>query len=562
MAGIRIRSLIAAVLAIGVVGTGIAGATPGVVEENVRLVANVPGTTGGHAVIEGNRMYVGAYGLGMRAFDISNPYSPVEIGNYIPGPNQAESDPGARADAVPDAAVLDGRHIVSLGGTSRASSTQQTEFVDWTDPANPKLLWRFRGNADGEAHNGDIVDSRRLFLPSGTSAGNFRIFDLNPLLQTPPAAPKRLSANNPTNLWRDSPYRNGRPVGSGFTHIHDIEVYTDRDVLLPQDQWVDNNGDGTPDPTRGLRDIALVAEGGNYVNGNNAGSLFIIDITDPARPVALLRYQRPAGLGKPVRYVHEAQFLQGQPDVLITTDEDLHNGCDAGGATIHRVSDDLTEITELSQWFIGTGSPSPVCSTHVLSTKDNYAFIGSYHAGLQVVDLTDPAQPRSAGKYIAPGANSWGALVHPTVPGYLTYVGDFGPRGLDVFEFMANPTAKGTVTGNPAIAQVSGANEAFCENTGAPAAATVDALMVPLTAAAADGDGGIRAVGSGMVPRDINVYFYDKACKFMAGNSINSTEADALGPVPEGAGFAAVANIAPGPPTQVYATLIDSLPQE
>jgi hypothetical protein len=25
--------------------------------------------------------------------------------------------------------------------------------------------------------------------------------------------------------------------------------------------------------------------------------------------------------------------------------------------------------------------------------------------------------------------------VHPTAPGYLTYVGDFGGRGLDVFDF-------------------------------------------------------------------------------------------------------------------------------
>jgi hypothetical protein len=415
-----------------------AQASPAVVAENVRHVKNVPGSTGGHSVIEGDRLYVGAYGVGMRLFDIKDPTDPKQIGQFFPGPQPGapDSDVGVRADAVPDAAVFDGRHIAVLNGTGRTAGAQQAEFLDWTDPANPKVLWRFTNAADGESHNGDIVDDRRWWLPSG-GPGGLRIYDLNPLLGTTPAAPQQLSINNPVKLWNDSPHRGDRPVGSAFTHIHDLEVYTDRDVLLPQAKWTDQDGDDTPDKTYAKRDIALLAEGGSYVGGNNSGSMFIIDITDPADPVALLRYQRKAGTGKPVRYVHEAQFLDGQPDILITTDEDLHNGCDAGGATIHRVSEDLTEITELSQWFIGTGAPSPVCSTHVMSSKDDFAFIGSYNAGLQVVDLSDPAKPKRGGQYIAAGANSWGALVHPDAPGYLTYVGDFGGRGLDVLEFVA-----------------------------------------------------------------------------------------------------------------------------
>jgi hypothetical protein len=183
------------------------------------------------------------------------------------------------------------------------------------------------------------------------------------------------------------------------------------------------------------RDIALVAEGGDYVTGNNTGSLYVVDITDPRKPVALLRHQRAAADGKPQRYVHEAQFLAGQSDVIVTTDEDLHNGCANGGIATFRVSEDLTEIEELAQWFIGVGTPAAVCSVHVMSTKDDFAFFGSYNAGLQVVDLSDPANPVRAGQYIAPGMNSWGALVHPGVDGYLTYVGDFGGRGLDVLRF-------------------------------------------------------------------------------------------------------------------------------
>jgi hypothetical protein len=388
--------------------------------EDVQHVATVPGGTGGHSVIEGDRLYVGAYGYGMRLFDISDPRDPRPIGEFVPGPQPGspDVDPGARADAVPDAAVLDGRHIVTLNGTGRTAGTQQTEFLDWTDPAEPRVLHRFTNRDDGESHNGDIVDARRWWVPSGLV--DFRVYDLSPLLGDTPEAPATLFRGNPRDLWEASPHRRGRDVGGPSTPIHDIEIYVDRDVVRGGKKQ--------------KRDIALVAEGGNYLSGDNTGSLYVIDITDPTAPEVLLRHQRAAADGKPQRYVHEAQFLHGSDDVIITTDEDLHSGCDNGGIATFRVSPDLTQIEELAQWFIGTGTPAAVCSVHVMSTKDRYAFFGSYNAGLQVVDLQDPANPVRAGRYIAPGANSWGALVHPSQPGYLTYVGDFCGRGLDVLE--------------------------------------------------------------------------------------------------------------------------------
>ncbi|HVM11311.1 MAG TPA: hypothetical protein VM638_02380, partial [Actinomycetota bacterium] len=178
--------------------------TPLATQENVRHLASVPGNTGGHVVVEGNRLYMGNYGTGLSVYDISNVRAPVKIGQYLPGPSTNDGvDPGARADAVPDAAVWDNRHIVSLNGTSRASTTTQTEFIDFTDPAKPVLLHRFRGSSDGEAHNGDFVDARRLWLPSGGSGNNgLRIYDVNPVLESPAKAPTRLGGWNPHTLWQ------------------------------------------------------------------------------------------------------------------------------------------------------------------------------------------------------------------------------------------------------------------------------------------------------------------------------------------------------------------------
>ena len=383
--------------------------------------------TGGHVVAESGRLYVGAYGLGFRIFDISDPEKPTLIGAYLPG---------KRADAVPDAAVFDGRHIAVLNGTSRATgsrndstnpNTNKSEFLDVTDPANPKLLWEFNGTAHGEAHNGDIVDQRRLWLPSGGSGTNgLRIYDLSPLLGTPAAAPTSLLASgttngvNPVDLWAASPYRGDRPVGAPFTHTHDISVYVDHPVQQA-------NGSVAP------RDIVLLAEGGAYTNdAGNTGSLFIIDITDPRNPVVINRWLHARGEDHhPIRYHHEAQFLDGDPSVVLVTDEDLHNGCgDAGGITAIRVSPSLTgEPQELSEWFIPADTPAPVCSVHVFSSNGSVVFLGSYNAGLQVVDYSDPRNPVQAAHYIAPGTTAWGALYHE---GYI-YVGDMS-RGLDVYE--------------------------------------------------------------------------------------------------------------------------------
>jgi hypothetical protein len=398
-------------------------------KDNVSYVTGHTGFTGGHVVVEGDRLYVGSYGVGMKFFDISNPGAPEFVGEYTPG--------GVRADTVPDAIDYGARRFAVLNGTNRTSRslppdarTDRSEFIDVTDAAHPLLLHAFIDSVDGEAHNGDIVDERKLWLASGGFPvhGGLRIYDLTPLLTTPsaecrptaadnPCRPVRLFRGDPVELWKASPYYRPHPSGTepAFTHTHDITVYTDY-------------------PVEGLgrRDIALLAEGGVYTNdAGNTGSVFVIDITDPRNPVVLFRWFHERGAGHhPIRYHHEAQFLDGDPLVMLVTDEDLHNGCNAGGVTAVRLSPNLRSATELSEWFIGTGMPAPVCSVHVFTSHGNLVFFGSYNAGLQVVDYSNPASPRRVGHYIAEGATSWVAHYHE---GYV-YMGDMS-RGLDVLRW-------------------------------------------------------------------------------------------------------------------------------
>jgi hypothetical protein len=69
----------------------------------------------------------------------------------------------------------------------------------------------------------------------------------------------------------------------------------------------------------------------------------------------------------------------------------------------------------------------------VFSSLDRHLYIGSYNAGLQVVDLSDPRRPRAVTESIPPGVNSWGALVHRVGKRAFVYLGDFGGHGLDVY---------------------------------------------------------------------------------------------------------------------------------
>jgi hypothetical protein len=531
-----------------------AGAGPAVAEENVRHVKNVPGTTGGHAVVDGNRLYVGAYGLGMRIFDVTKPADPVEIGRYIPGP-QSASDPGLRADAVPDAAVINGKHIATLNGTNRAAASQQTEFLDVTNPATPTLLHRFTGGTDGEAHNGDILDAKGLWLPSG-GGGNtgLRIYDLNPLAQTPPAAPTKIFAGNPHTLWMSSPYRGSKPAGDAFGHTHDLEIYPDYNLLLRQTEWVDQNGDGAPDPTYAKRDIVLLAGSVGYAVGapTDTTANYIIDITNAANPVVINKWQHKGTGGDPIRYNHEVQFLAGDPHVMIVTDEDLHSGCDAAMIYSVGVSEDLTQATKLDEWA-PTGS-LPNCSGHVFSSNGPYVFMGMYNAGLHVLDLSNPADIKEVGKYVAPGANSWGALYNK---GYI-YVGDFGARGLDVFEFIPNPAAKGLVKAmNPSTRTTFGVTERGCgvdPNPGAPTN-NVDGLIVPIPEDKRDGTHTVRAVTSADPGTELDVWFYDAACGYMSGaGSAADDGAATSAQIPEEAHFAIVTLFA-GAPNWVYATI-------
>lgn len=418
--------------------------------ENVEYVGGRNGWTGGHLVTRGDRLYIGSYGIGLRVYDISDRESPKILGAWQP------VEP--RADAVPEAGEFDGRHIATLNGTRRTTRpqiirTDRSEFLDFTDPANPILLHEFVGADDGESHVGHFLFDQRVWVPAGGSGEyggdggleeadrpdqsyphhrGFRLYGLDPVIENDPetcdahaewenpCAPELLFAANPVDMWEKSPYRKGREVGHDFTHTHDATPH--ENVMI--------------EGLEGPRDIILLAEGGNYLEGGgNSGSVFIIDVTGVAEgeePVVLNRFIHPGYEDgrehDSIRYYHEARLLDGDPSVMMVTDEDMHSGCAEGGAIYFvRLSADLTEAEPLSEWHIPSDTPAPVCSVHNFTSEGDLVYIGSYNAGLQVLDVSDPVNPERAGYFIAEAATTWGAYFYD---GYV-YLGDM-VRGLDI----------------------------------------------------------------------------------------------------------------------------------
>ncbi|MFP5308958.1 MAG: LVIVD repeat-containing protein [Actinomycetes bacterium] len=521
----RRRALLATAVAVAL-PAGLAAVQTDVapIATNVRHVAHVPGEIGGHVNVEGDVLVAGGFGVGMAVYDISDRTTPKLVGEWAPT--------GGRSDAVPDA-ITDGTKLVASLSGNRSGWTNKTEFLDITDPKKIVKIGELTGT-DGNDHTGDFVDERMLWVPAG--GPKLRLYDATPLFAAQPTVPSKIGEWDLVTLWRDSPHRRNRPTVQPFTHVHEITVHTD--------VFVDRDNSGTEEEGE-RRDLALVAEGGAYgftPNGGNIGSTFVVDITDPADPVVLNRFrleaQKDAASWHPIRYYHEARLLDADQRTMIISDEDLHSGCQAGGLHTVRMSPDFTDSTIVSEWFNGTGTPAGICSVHNFTTEGTLAYVGSYNAGLQVVDFADPAKPVRVGQYIIPGADSWGAQIHD---GYV-YVGDLGGRGLDVFEYIPDAVAEGFVASNPATTQVSGISETLCEQgvTGAP---TGDALIVEIPASVDEVATTIRATGSGTTPYDLNVYFYDENCSFMGGTSINADGRDAEGPVPPGARFGAVTSV-------------------
>lgn len=184
-----------------------------------------------------------------------------------------------------------------------------------------------------------------------------------------------------------------------------------------------------------------------YAAGIFGHGLSIINVSDKQNPVFIKT------IGYPGAGTHNA-WTTDDGKYVLTTDE-----INATPKTL-KIWDvrDLEVITKVGEW-----NPRPAETIHNVCVKGNYAYTAFYKAGFLVADISNPANPITAGYYDTyPAINSitfdgaWG--VYPYLPSGRILLSDM-QTGLYVFRFDQQKIGKlaGVVTDAATGLPISGA---------------------------------------------------------------------------------------------------------
>jgi len=158
-----------------------------------------------------------------------------------------------------------------------------------------------------------------------------------------------------------------------------------------------------------------------YGSGIYSSTMYIIDISDKTNPFTVTSWSYPGAA--------HACWLTEDGNFLITADESS-----GGHIKIWDVSD-FGNINMISEWMADGGQSE---SVHNVFVRDNYIYASHYVFGLQIIDISDPYNPVTAGYYDTyPGSGglyegAWGA--YPFTESCYTYVSDMS-SGLFVVHF-------------------------------------------------------------------------------------------------------------------------------
>jgi len=232
-----------------------------------------------------------------------------------------------------------------------------------------------------------------------------------------------------------------------------IDTVTAAGIPLNQDDLLENVGQYSPSWFAELQDVELV---GNRAYVYGVGGMAIFDVTDPAHPQELGRYEP---IGHPYNRFYRGAVLGnlacggGRADLLTIMDisnpafptalsvhglpGQSYEGATMRGSYIYacRHSDGL-EIIDITNPAIPvtTGTVTGLINSWDVEVQGNYAYVADGIGGLAVVDVANPAVPFLVAHPLASGA-----AVDVDVNGSVAVV-CVGSAGLDIFD-ISNPLA-------------------------------------------------------------------------------------------------------------------------
>jgi len=341
--------------------------------------------------VSGSNAYVAAGGL--MVLDISDPASPQLVGGQW-------GSPSANAYAV----AVSGNYAYLTESCLDSGFRYGLQVIDISNPANPRRVGAW--TCDGQ-WGVDLAVSGNYVYVAASDAG------LQVIGVSNPANPQQVGALTnicPTavKVSGNCAYLTGR-WSEGTNRLYGLQVI---DISTPTNPQRVGSLEGASGQLAVSGNYADVA--GSWVEGtNHVYGLQVIDVSDPANP------QRVGS-------------LVGGFGPLAVSGHYTYDG--AGGAVI-----DISNPAN-PQVVGRLGVPGDV------AVSGHYAYVAANDAGLQVIDISNPALPQRAGTYDTTSGGSsteghhdpWGGLARDVaVSGHRAYVAD-GCHGLQVID-MSNP---------------------------------------------------------------------------------------------------------------------------
>jgi choice-of-anchor B domain-containing protein len=284
-----------------------------------------------------------------------------------------------------------------------------TSFVEVTDPANPRYLGDLPKTAAARASSWREIKTYRHYayiVSDGAGEHGMQIFDLNQLktVRRVPVTFKetahydRIHSAHNVLINEESGFAylvggsDGGETCGGAYHIISLQ-----DPLAPAfvgcfgDRQTGRAGTGYshdalcvmyrgPDEQYRGREICL---------GSNETALSITDLTDKSQPRVVSRATYPN-----VAYAHQGWLSEDQRYFFMNDELDEVGGTVKNTRTLVWDLNDLDDPV-LAKEFLGTTS----ATDHNLYVRGNRMYQSNYVAGLRVIDVSDPTNPKEVGYF-------------------------------------------------------------------------------------------------------------------------------------------------------------------
>ncbi|MDH3735191.1 MAG: choice-of-anchor B family protein [Gemmatimonadota bacterium] len=322
----------------------------------------------------------------------------VDLQAFLPlssiggGPGERVSDAWGWTD------TQTGREYALVGRTRGAV------FIDVTDPTAPVYLGELPANPSG-ARDLKVYNDHLFFTGDGAGAHGLMIFDLTRLrdVSSPPltfeADLKWDGIGSAHNLIIDTDAGTAFTVstsGSGQTCGGGLLMIDIRQPLAPEFAgcFTDTEGLIFPGRTHDAQCIVYDGPDPDYQGrelcfASNETALRIVDVTDKANPQPISAAAYPG-----VAYIHQGWLTEDRRYFYLDDELDELVG------TTDRTKTIVWDVTDLDDPVVVGEYYGPNASTdHNLYIVGDRMYQANYQAGLRVVDISDPENPREVGYF-------------------------------------------------------------------------------------------------------------------------------------------------------------------